>query len=295
MKKTLASALVILFLLPSGVARAQEPARDEWAPVARALGRAGEERDGVYRVPFPRSDLRVRLGGVNIRTTLALTSWMAFQKAGEATMVMGDLVLLTAEVAPVVSQLVAAGIEVTAVHNHLLGEQPRVMYLHFHGHGDAAQLAAALRSALARTGTPLATPRPHPGSDATALDAGQLSKILGHAGTPRVGIVAFTIPRAEKITGGGAELGPRMGLGTAINFQAEGSGAATTGDFVLLASEVQPVIRALREHGIEVTALHNHMLDEQPRLFFLHFWGRGPAEKLAADLRAALDQTSHAR
>lgn len=287
------SVVVFLFLLMMPAA-AQRPASD-WQGVEKALGRTGDEKDSVYRVAFPRTDLRVRVGGVTLRAGLALTSWAAFQKAGDETMMMGDLVLLATEVSPVVSHLTESGIEITAIHNHLLGEQPRVMYLHYHGHGDAARLAAVLRSALALTGTPLNAPRPRTGMEPAAPEAEKLATILGFKGAGHGGVTSFTIPRAEKIIGGGAALGPRMGVATAINFQMEGSGAVATGDFVLVASEVQPVIRALREHGIEVTALHNHMLDEQPHLFFLHFWGRGNADDLAHGLRAALDGTNHAK
>jgi len=282
-----------LLLFAAGGPGAQEPP-DPWQPVAQALGRSGEEKDGVYRLAFPRSDLRVRVGGVTVHTALALTSWAAFQQVGDAAMVMGDLVLLATEVSPVVSNLAESGIAVTAIHNHLLGEQPRVMYVHYHGHGDAAQLAAALRSALALTGTPLTTPRPRSTRPET-LDLDRLSQILGRPGTAHSGVVSFGIAREETISASGAILIGRMGVATAINFQQEGSGAVTAGDFVLLEDEVQPVIRALREHGIEVTALHNHLLDEQPRLFFLHFWGRGQTEKLAEGLRAALDLTGHAK
>jgi hypothetical protein len=294
----------LVFLVVACLA-AQQASESPWNTVEKNLGRAGEERDGVYRVAFPRTDLRVRAGGVNIRAALALTSWAAFQKSGNATMVMGDMVLLAAEVSPVVSKLSEGGIEITALHNHLLGEQPRVMYAHFHGHGHAGQLAATLRAALALTGTPLTTPRPRPPGPvlmddpkvtAQAVKLSKLAGILGHEGrATQTGVFSFSIPRAEAITGAGATLGPRMGLATAINFQIEGSGAATTGDFVLVAAEVQPVIRALRAHGIEVTALHNHMLDEQPRLFFLHFWGRGESGQLARGLRAALDLTNHVK
>lgn len=295
MRRSVATAVLLFSWLFSPGAQGQQTAGSAWQPVEKALGRAGEEKDGVYRVAFPRSDLRARVAGVNVRPGLALTSWCAFQKAGAATMMMGDLVLLVAELSPVVSKLAEDGIEITAVHNHLLGETPRVMYLHFHGHGDAASLAGTLRSALALTSTPLAAPRPRTAPEASGPDVEKLEQILGPKGTSRGGVVSFSIPRAEKLTGGGAALGPRMGVATAINFQTEGSGAATAGDFVLLAAEVQPVIRALRGHGIEVTALHNHMLEEQPRLFFLHFWGRGEAEKLARGLRAALDLARHAR
>lgn len=266
-----------------------------WDAVARTLGRTGEEKDGVYRVAFPRSDLKVSVRGVRIRTGLALTSWAAFQNAGNEAMVMGDLVLAAAELPAVTSVLAQNGMEITAVHNHLAGEAPRVMYVHFHGHGDAEKLAATLRAALGKTGTP--PPRPAGISDGqvAAPNTATLEHILGHKSTTRGSVVNFTIPRGESISGGGGALGPRMGLGTVINFQKDARGAATTGDFVLLAPEVQPVIRALRANGIDVTALHNHMLDEQPRLFFLHFWGRGTEEHLARGLRAALDQTNHRR
>jgi len=288
----LVSGLSLLLFLFLGSRAAASQAEDPWKPVAEALGRSGEEQDGVYRVTFPRSDLRIRVAGANIRPALALTSWCAFQRAGGGTMVMGDLVLQTPEVSPVVSKLAEVGIEITAIHNHLTGEAPRVTYLHFHGHGDARRLATVLREVLVLTGTPLATPRPRAGEEPT-LDAERLGRILGYRGVARGGVLAFSIPRAERITRGGATLSPRMGVATVINFQTEGSGAVTTGDFVLLAGEVQAVIRALRQYGLEVTALHNHMLDEQPRLFFLHFWGRGSIEQLARGLRAALDQTRH--
>ena len=291
-------AFLFVVALPAASQDKAPVASGLWQEVENALGRAGDERDGVFRVAFPRSDLHVRVAGVNLRPGLALTSWAAFQKAGNVAMVMGDLVLLVAEVPPVLAKLSAAGVEITALHNHLVGEAPRVMYVHYHGHGNAAELATALRAALATSATPLATPRSRADSNispaAGTLDVEMLSNILGRKGTARAGVVSFSVPRAEPITAGGAALGPRMGVATAINLQADGSGAATTGDFVLLASEVQPVITALRQHEIEVTALHNHMLDEQPRLFFLHFWGRGAAEKLARGLRAALDMTAHA-
>jgi len=285
---------VPLFLLTASVT-AQNPASGDWQDVAQQLGRAGQESQGIYRVTFPRSDLNVRLGGVRIRPALALTSWAAFEKAGADTTVMGDMVLVQSEVSPVISRLAEGGIAITAVHNHLVGEQPRLMYIHFHGEGNAAKLAAALRSALAATATPLNTPRrARAGAATSGLDLTRLSAILGRQGTEHDGVVSFGFPRPESISARGVALSPRMGVATAINLQAEGAGAVTTGDFVLLAPEVQPVIRALRQHGIEVMAVHNHMLDEQPRLFFLHFWGRAPAEALAQGLRAALDQTARA-
>lgn len=288
------AAVLVLLAAVTIRTSAQTPLTASWEEVARTLGRDGEERDGVYRVTFPRSDLRVRVGGVTVRAALALTSWAAFQKHNGATMMMGDLVLTANELSPALSRLSEAGIEITAVHNHLSGEQPRVMYVHYHGHGEASQLAGALRSALAATATPPATPRRAQTATPATPDPQQLAEILGYQPAVRGGVVAFSIARAEKIAARGASFGPRMGVATAINFQADGSGAAATGDFVLLAEEVQPVIQELRRNHIQVTALHNHMLDEQPRLFFLHFWGRGRAEDLAKGFRAALNRTHHA-
>ncbi len=284
--------------MQTGVAAAQEPG-GAWQAVARALDREGDEADGVYRVAFPRDDLEVKIEKVKLRPTLALTSWAAFQRIGDGALVMGDLVLQETEVGEVIRRLVDGGLAVTAVHNHLVGESPKIIYAHFCGHGDAVELARVLRSALDATETPLGaraprTPRLPTLTDSIPPSELRLRQILGHRGRSSVGVTHFSIPRAEKITAEGTDIGPRMGVATAINFQAVGSSAVTTGDFVLLAAEVQPVVRALREAGIAVTALHNHLLDEQPRLFFLHFWGRADAVTLAQGLRRALDLTNHA-
>ncbi len=277
----------------------RQPAED-WQAVARALGRTGEEDGGVYSVSFPREDLDVRIAKVRLRPAFAFTSWVAFQPTGEAVMVTGDLVLQEKEVADVIRRLVDGGLGVTAVHNHLVGESPKLIYVHFHGRGDAVALARSVRAALEVTGTPLEVrlpraPRLPALSDAIPPSEMRLRDILGHRGWSSVGVTHFRIPRAETITVGGAALGPRMGVATRMNFQAVGSSAVATGDFVLRAEEVQPVVRALSEAGIAVTALHNHLLEEQPRLFFLHFWGHADATTLAAGLRRALDLTHHAK
>jgi hypothetical protein len=290
-------------LAVAGTAQAQS---SDWPAVEKALGRAGTEQDGVYRVTFPRTDLRVHVGGVSVRAGLALTSWAAFEKTGSLTTMMGDLVLLTGELDGVVTKLSKANIDVTAIHNHLVGELPRLVYVHYHGEGGAAELAAALRGALASTGTPLGAPRAPRTEEGAGLDAAELGRILAHTGTASGGVVSFSIPRAEQIKCCGAEndpllivsgipVGPRMGAASSINFQAEGSGAVVAGDLVLVAGEVPLVVRTLREYGIEIVALHSHMLDEQPRLLFLHFWGRGDARPLAGGLRAALERTNHTR
>jgi hypothetical protein len=274
-------APLLLFL---ATASAPTTAND-WKPVADALGRAGSEQPGgVYKVGFPRSDLAVTAEGVAIKPALALGSWVAFK----GNMVMGDLVLLESEVNPVISALQAGGIEQTAVHNHLIGESPRVMYVHIVGHSDAAGLARTIHKALMLTKTPMG-PAPPPPS-ASELDIPDLDPIMKYKGKANGGVWQYSIPRAATITEGGMAIPPAMGTATAINFQPTGGGkAAISGDFVMTAAEVNPVIRALRGGGIAVTALHSHMLDESPRLFFMHFWANADAKQLAAALRAALD------
>lgn len=297
-------------LLPLAVAFAATcavpaSAAPDWTAVDRALGRAGtEQTGGVRRYGFPRSDLNVQLDGVAVKPALALGSWAAFQPMGDQVMVMGDLVLTHEEVNPVMSRLLASGFTITALHNHLLRSAPATMYMHISGHGDPVKLATALREALAASRTPLAAPSrdsqpPSAGAGSSppvALDTAALDQVMGAKGKPNGGIYQFSFPRAEKLTDGGMPAPASMGTATAINFQPTGSGrAAITGDFVLTAAEVDPVLRALRTNGIEVTALHNHMLDDQPRLFFMHFWANDDAAKLARGLRAALDKTNVAR
>ncbi|WP_245841906.1 DUF1259 domain-containing protein [Sphingomonas lenta] len=278
---------------------------DRWAAVDRSLGRTGTtQADGVRRYGFPRSDLNVQLDGVTIKPALALGSWAAFHPMGDQVMVMGDLVLTHEEVNSVMSRLLASGYTITALHNHLLRSAPATMYMHISGHGDPVKLATALREALSASRTPLAAPSrdsqpPSAGAGSSppiALDTAALDQLMGTKGKPNGGVYQFSFPRAEKPTDGGRPAPASMGTATAINFQPTGSGrAAITGDFVLTAAEVDPVLRELRTNAIEVTALHNHMLRDQPRLFFMHFWGHDDAAKLARGLRAALDKTNVTR
>jgi len=266
-------------------------ADDGWqAQVGEALGKTGSVAPGgVYRVGLPRTDLKVTLDGVALRAGFALGGWLAFEKMSDQGMVMGDLVLTMDEVAPVMTKLAAGSIEVTALHNHLLRNQPFTMYMHVLGRGDPVKLAAALHTALAESKTPLgtaATPIEPPEID---FDTAAVDQALGAKGTNNGGVYQFGIPRAEPIRDGGMDIPTVMGLANAINFQPTGGGkAAITGDFVLIATEVNPVLKALRDHGIEVTAIHNHMLDDQPHLYFLHFWANDDAKKLAEGLKAAL-------
>ena len=265
--------------------------------IATALGKPGTEMaGGVYRVGFPRSDLKVVVDGVTLKPSLALGSWVAFMRMGSGNdvMVMGDLVLTDAEVNPVMARLVEGGIEITALHNHLLSSTPHTMYMHVGGHGDGAKLAATLRAALALSRTPFPAPTagaPPAAPAALDLDTAAIDRTLGHAGKENGGVYAISVTRADGPHRAGMVIPDAMGAAIAINFQPTGSGrAAIAGDLVLTAAEVNPVLRALRANGIEIEALHNHMLDDQPRLFFMHFWANDDALKLARGLRAALDK-----
>jgi hypothetical protein len=276
----------------SAQAPAAAPAAD-WAAVDQALGRKGAAQPGaVVKYSFPRSDLQVTVGGVVIKPALALGSWVAFRRvAGGHTMVMGDLVLGDDEVVPVMRALQQGGVEQTAVHNHVLHESPRVMYMHIAGHGDAVKIAQTIRSALGQSRTPLGTPGASAAASPIDLDTTAVARALGVAGKVNGGVYQVSVPRRETIREGGNEVPPSMGVATAINFQPTGGGkAAITGDFVMRATEVNDVIRALQRGGIEVTALHSHMLTEEPRLFFMHFWANDDAAKLARTLRTALDK-----
>ena len=267
-------------------------AAPDWAKVDAALGRPGvEQLDVVRRYGFPRSDLRVVLDGVSIEPSLALGSWAAFQPMGDEVMVMGDLVLTHEEVNPVMTRLLQGGYTITALHNHLLRSAPGTMYMHIAAHGDPVRLAAALRQAISASRTPISPPSLGAGAPSRLnLNSDALDELMGAEGRVNGGVLQYSIPRAERLMDGGMVTPQSMGTATAINFQPTGGGkAAITGDFVLIASEVDPVLRALRENGIEVTALHNHMLNDEPRLFFLHFWANDDAAKLARGLRSALD------
>ena len=287
-------AICAVATIGGGAASAQEI---DWKKVDEAIGRSAAVSGDVHRYGFPRSDLTVTLDGITIRPALALGGWVAFKPAHGGAMAMGDLVLLETEINPVMAKLIENGIEITAVHNHVLRANPATFYMHVGGHGDPVKLATALRTGLAASKTPL-TPPPPASQPAIDLDTGQLDAIIGAKGQANGGVYQFGVPRRDPINDNGMQLAPPgpMGVATGINFQPTGGGkAAITGDFVLTGEEVNPVIKALRSNGIEVTAVHSHMLDEQPRLFFLHFWANDDAMKLAKGLRAALDKTARAK
>jgi hypothetical protein len=275
-------------LLLSAITAAAEP---DWNAVDQAIGKKGADQPGgVHKFSFPRSDLKVTVDGVAIKPALALGSWIAFAPAGSGAMFMGDLVLTDTELSPVMARLIADGVEITAVHNHLLRTSLPVYYMHVAGHGDPVKLAQTLHAALALSSTPLTQAPPAPPAATVDIDTATLDKIMGYKGAVNGGVYQFSVPRAEAISEGGMPIPPSMGTAIAMNFQPTGGGkGAISGDFVLLGSEVNPVLKALRSHGIEVTALHSHMIDDSPHLFFMHFWANDDAQKLAQGLRAALD------
>jgi Domain of Unknown Function (DUF1259) len=284
--------IVVGVLCSVTTARAAEP---DWKAVEQALGKPGELQAGdVFRIGMPRTDLSVTVKGVAVKAGFALGSYAAFKQMGDQVMVMGDLVLLDQEVPAVMSGLFSGGLEVTAVHNHLNEMSPHVMYMHYEGHGDAVQLAGALRHALSESATPLGGRLPPPATSAPTIDTKQIEQTLGRSGRDLgAGVFQVTVPRSEAITENGMPLLPAMGVVTVLNFQAAPGGrAAITGDFVLTDKEVNPVARALRQHGIDVTAIHNHGLLDTPRLFYMHFWAVDEPAKLAQGLKAALDQTN---
>ena len=269
----------------------------DWKAVEAAMGRSGAEQPGgVYRFSLPRGDMEVTAAGVRIRPALALGSWVAFKAHGNGAMAMGDLVLAEDELNPVLSRLQQGGIEQTAIHHHITRESPRVLYVHIHGHGDPVKMAETVRQAVALTKTPPPSPPAVASSDPLGIDTAQVARTLGFSGRVNGGVYQVNVPRSETIREGDFEVPASMGLGTVMNFQPTGGGkAAITGDFVMIGSEVNAVIRALRENGIEITSLHNHLLNDEPRLFFMHFWANDDAVKLARGLRAALDKTNSRR
>jgi hypothetical protein len=300
---SIAAVIVFLIGLPipslAQTKAAQKPATDaEWKNVEDVFGFPGDHLPGgVIRFNMPRKDLHVTLGGTEIKPGLALGAWAAFHWVGKNdAMVMGDLVLTEDEVAPAMKALQDGGVEVTALHNHLLGESPRILYIHMGGHGNPVKLATTIKQAVALTKTPL----PQGGGTKETTDLGfdvaAVEKIMGHPGKVSGGVLHFNVPRAEKLTEEGMDTPPSMGAGTSINFQPTGNGhAAIAGDFAMTWKEVGPVMQALKDNGVQAVALHSHALNDVPRLFYMHFWANDDALKLARGLRAALNKTNSAK
>jgi len=284
----LGTLVFTLALACSTVSLAQGPNIEK---IDDALGRSGQKSGEVYRVAFPRTDLHVTVAGIDIKPSLALGSWAAFSGSDNNAMVMGDLVLLEDEVPPVIKSLRSAGFDITAVHNHLKNETPHVLYVHYMGHGKSAEIARSLKNALAQSKTPLDKPASPPQQGESPAFVKIVEDTLGTHGRFAGEVLAFSIPRADAITDHDMTLSSAQGVAEAINFQEAGSGKiATTGDFVLIAEEVNPVISALADHDVQVTSLHSHMLTEQPRLFFMHFWAVGSTESVSQGIKAALSK-----
>lgn len=288
------AALLCAFSLPS-LARAADI---DWKKVDAALGKAAAVSGDVHRYGLPRSDLKVTLEGVAIKPALALGGWVAFAPMHGEAMVMGDLVLLDTEITPVMTKLLDSGLDITAIHNHILRASPATFYMHVGGHGDPEKMAAAIHAALASSSKTPFDPPPAspPPAQAIDLDTAKLDAIMMAKGAANGGVYQFNIPRRDPPTEAGMTVATAMGGANGINFQPTGDGkAAITGDFLVTGNEVNPLIRALRAGDIEVTAIHSHMLDEQPRMFFIHFWANDDAVKLARGVRAALDKTAVAQ
>jgi biotin operon repressor len=286
----------LILLVMCSSAFAQQPATDPaFAKIDQVFGQNGKGLPGnVQKYSWPRSDLHVSVGGVPIETGLALGSWAAFQKSGNDVMTMGDLVLLPSEVNPVISQLQAGGIDILAVHNHLINETPQVIYVHFEGHGAPEAIANSLKAALAKTKTPAPSPA-KPAAKLTPDEEKSFATIqgaFGQKGNVAGKVLQIGIPRAEKIEDNKMEIPPSMGMSESMNFQEAAGKISASGDFVLTSNEVNPVIKELQDHGIQVTALHTHMLNDSPHLFFMHFWASGSAEEVAAGLKAALSRVN---
>jgi len=292
------AATLFIALCGAALASAAHGQEIDWKKVDEAMGRSAAVSGDVHRYGFPRTDLQVTVDGVGIKPAFALGGWTAMKPAHGGVMVMGDLVLLETEINPVMSKLIQNGLEITAVHNHLLRANPATFYMHVGGHGDPVKLATAIRAALGESKTPLTAPTPPASQPSIDLNTAQLDQMIGIKGQANGGVYQFAVPRRDPVNEAGMQIAPAgpMGVATAINFQPTSGGkAAITGDFVMTANEVSEVTKALRENGIEITALHSHMLDEQPRLLFMHFWANDDALKLAKGLRAALDKMANAK
>ena len=268
----------------------------EYKEVLSALGKQGDFKDNVLKVNIPRNDLSVTVANVKTPTAFGFGGWVAMTKgSGEKNVMMGDLVLTEDEVNPVMSALLDNGLEVTALHNHFSHEQPRLFYMHVHGQGTPAELARELKPALdligKGTARPAATTGPAPAASGAKIDTAKIAQIVGKQGEQSGDVYKITVGRDDlKLTEMGAPINARMGLNTWAAFVGTNENAAIAGDVAMVASEVTPVLKALRKNGLDVVAIHHHMTETQPTIFFLHYWGTGPADKLATGFKAALNE-----
>jgi len=289
-----ACLIFCLGLLFSNALYAQQTMPPEYNAVLNSLGRQGDFKDGVLKVNIPRNDLKVVVDGIATPTPFGFGGWIALTKGSGMDVMMGDLVLTENEVNPIMSSVLDAGLDVTAVHNHFFYETPRIFYMHVHGHGTPAELASKIKPALDLIGkNPPRSPSTDTGRSIDGkMDVSQLAKIVGHEGEQNGPVYKITIGRPDlSLKEMGATINARMGLNTWAAFYGSDSEAVVAGDVAMLQSEVTPVLKALRGNGIEVVAIHHHMTGTQPTVYFLHYWAKGNAQKLARGIRAALDVT----
>jgi Domain of Unknown Function (DUF1259) len=290
MRKSVISSVVLLTgVLAGSTVQAQEMPT-EYAQILTSLGRTGDFKGNVLKVNIPRNDVAVTVAGVRTPTPFGFGGWIAMTRGtGGMDVMMGDLVLLQDEVNPVMSALLDNGLEVTALHNHFFWDEPRMFYMHVHGHGAAADLAKQVKPALDLIGRGRT---PAVGAPAAGrVDGARVAQVAGHSGEQNGDVYKITVGRDDvKISEMGATVETRMGLNSWAAFVGPDTDAAVAGDIAMLASEVTPVLKALRQHGLDVVAIHHHMTTTQPTIYFLHYWGRGSSEKLAAGFKAALDQ-----
>src|SRR5713226_9368523 len=300
MKRLVIAGAALVLALTGSVVRAQE-IPTEYQQVLTTLAKQGDYKANVLKVNIPRNDVNVTVANVKTPTAFGFGGWIAMTKgAGGADVMMGDLVLLQDQVNPVMSALLDNGIDVTALHNHFLWDEPRMFYMHVHGHGKPADLARKVKPALDLIGKgasrPTATPAAPAAAPATTIDTAKLAQIVGTPGEQSGAVYKITVGRDDlKLTEMGAPINARMGLNTWAAFVGTNENAAIAGDVAMLASEVQPVLKALRKNGLDVVAIHHHMTGTEPTIFFLHYWGTGPADKLATGFKAALSETGKAK
>jgi hypothetical protein len=288
---------VVLFaticLLLCGLSAFAQDMPSDYQEVLKSLDRKGDFKAGVLKVNIPRNDLKMTIQGVSTPTPFGFGGWIALTKAADGSdVMMGDLVLLQDEVNPVLSALLDNGIDVTALHNHFFWDDPHVYFMHVHGMGKAADLARRVKPGLDLIGhvTP-ASPAPWGGGTGAPLDTAKLAKIVGHEGEQSGAVYKITVGRDDLgMKEHGAVINARMGLNTWAAFVGTQEDAAIAGDVAMLENEITPVLKALRKNGLDVVAIHHHMTGDRPLVIFLHYWGRGPAEKLAVGFKAALDE-----
>jgi hypothetical protein len=288
----LRAATVLTFALSLVTPALAQDMPADYAQVLKTVGKAGDYKANVLKVNIPRNDVHVTIGKLDVPTPFGFGGWFAMTKGeGSDDVMMGDLVLLQDEVNPVMSALLDNGLEVTALHNHFFWEEPRIFYMHIHSHGKAADLAQRIKPALDLIGKSAPTPKPAAAGQKASLDTAQLAKIVGHEGEQNGPVYKITVGRDDvQLKEMGAAINARMGLNTWAAFYGTPQDAAIAGDVAMLDNEVTPTLKALRSHGLDVVAIHHHMIGTQPAIIFLHYFGRGSADKLAEGFRAALDQ-----